>query len=401
LQERLRAQLMLALYRSGRQAEALQHYQEARQTLTGELGLEPGQALHELEQAILRHDSTLHLREERPATTAATHPSARRRRLVFAAGLGAAIAAAAATIVLTRDSTHGLVVAADSVAVLDPKTNRLAGDIRVGNAPSALAADAGAIWVLNGDDGTISRIDPISRSLTRTFSPGGSPTDLAAGEGSLWLENANATVTRVDETSGLVSATIQLPRPETYYRSNTGTGYVAAGSGAVWATDPGEQAVWRINPADNRVVATIRTPTGEDRGGALAPGPAGVWIAYRDGDVFYISSATNVLSAPTSLPFGLGGLAVGGGSVWIAGGDNLWQIQPDLGQTQSAVTIGSGLSEASSWVAEGSGSIWVASDNGIVTRIDPIQAGVIKTIDLGRPLRGIATGDGAVWIAAG
>ena len=59
LRERLRGQLMLALYRSGRQAEALQVYQETRQVLVDELGLEPSRRLHELEQAILRQDPAL------------------------------------------------------------------------------------------------------------------------------------------------------------------------------------------------------------------------------------------------------------------------------------------------------------------------------------------------------
>src|SRR5207249_3762468 len=56
LRERLRAQLMLALYRSGRQAEALEGYRAARETLVEELGLEPGPALRELERAILEQD---------------------------------------------------------------------------------------------------------------------------------------------------------------------------------------------------------------------------------------------------------------------------------------------------------------------------------------------------------
>jgi DNA-binding SARP family transcriptional activator/tetratricopeptide (TPR) repeat protein len=59
LRERLRGQLMLALYRSGRQAEALAAYQEARQVLVEELGIEPGKSLRELEKAILRQDSVL------------------------------------------------------------------------------------------------------------------------------------------------------------------------------------------------------------------------------------------------------------------------------------------------------------------------------------------------------
>ncbi|MEP7335320.1 MAG: BTAD domain-containing putative transcriptional regulator, partial [Actinomycetota bacterium] len=57
--ERLRGQLMLALYRSGRQAEALQAYQDARRTLVDELGIEPGPELQRLNASILRQESTL------------------------------------------------------------------------------------------------------------------------------------------------------------------------------------------------------------------------------------------------------------------------------------------------------------------------------------------------------
>jgi DNA-binding SARP family transcriptional activator/class 3 adenylate cyclase len=59
--ERLRALLMLTLYRSGRQAEALRVYQDARRVLAEELGLEPSQELKQLEQAILCQDATLTL----------------------------------------------------------------------------------------------------------------------------------------------------------------------------------------------------------------------------------------------------------------------------------------------------------------------------------------------------
>jgi len=74
LRERLRGQLMLALYRSGRQAEALEAYREVRELLLDELGLEPAPALGELEGAILRHDPAL-LTAPAPPPAAAAVPA--------------------------------------------------------------------------------------------------------------------------------------------------------------------------------------------------------------------------------------------------------------------------------------------------------------------------------------
>ena len=65
LRESLRGQLMLALYRSGRQADALEAYIETRRALRDELGLEPGPELRRLEQEILRHDEGLQVAEPR------------------------------------------------------------------------------------------------------------------------------------------------------------------------------------------------------------------------------------------------------------------------------------------------------------------------------------------------
>src|SRR5207248_6988269 len=57
--EHLRAQLMLALYGAGRQAEALAAYRQARQTLVAELGIEPGERLRELQRQMLGHDPAI------------------------------------------------------------------------------------------------------------------------------------------------------------------------------------------------------------------------------------------------------------------------------------------------------------------------------------------------------
>src|SRR5262245_1742063 len=95
LRERLRGQLMLALYRAGRQAEALEAYRQARETLVDELGIEPSSELQHLEQAILRHDRELDL----PARVAPPPSEPERRKtvtilftdVVDSTGLGAAL----------------------------------------------------------------------------------------------------------------------------------------------------------------------------------------------------------------------------------------------------------------------------------------------------------------------
>jgi DNA-binding SARP family transcriptional activator len=110
LQERLRAQLMLALYRSGRQADALELYRRTRETLSDELGIEPSLELQELERRMLQHDPALE-RARTPARETdqgASVPLARRPQfLVLAALVLAVIAAVVAAIALTAGGSSG------------------------------------------------------------------------------------------------------------------------------------------------------------------------------------------------------------------------------------------------------------------------------------------------------
>ena len=126
--ERLRGQLMLALYRSGRQAEALDHYQEARRLFAEELGIEPGDPLKRLERSILERDPELGYVPRAPNRSGGDgvipRPRRlhRRRRLVLFTA-GAAAAAAAIAIAYSSDAGGpSTTVLPNSVAVVNARS---------------------------------------------------------------------------------------------------------------------------------------------------------------------------------------------------------------------------------------------------------------------------------------
>ena len=257
LRERFRGQLMLALYRAGRQAEALDAYQDARRALVDELGIEPGPALQELERQILNQDPGLAppARVEPPAAPAA---ESRRRRgwLLLVAGLVVLAGAVGAGIwQLTRpDAPQIDIVAGNAVAAIDPATNRLIAQIPVGLSPTAVAVGEGSVWVLNADAQTISRIDPETKR-TETFATGTTPTELAAGEGAVWIgngaeqrasaESASAwstwSVSRVDPGTGIAGEPVELsaaPGVDIYAYRTPGQNRLAVGGGSAWVVNP-------------------------------------------------------------------------------------------------------------------------------------------------------------------
>jgi DNA-binding SARP family transcriptional activator len=132
LREHLRWQLILALYRAERQAEALEVYRETRRVLAEELGLDPSPELRELEKAILRQDPSLAAAAVPPAQVAAaalavTEPRQSRRRLLLAGllgllVLGSGVAAAVALVVADEKSAAEPVVTEKSIVITQVET---------------------------------------------------------------------------------------------------------------------------------------------------------------------------------------------------------------------------------------------------------------------------------------
>jgi len=406
LRERFRAQLMLALYRSGRQAEALSAYQSARRTLVDELGIEPSPALKELEGRILNHDESL-AAPPRAEPTPSLLPSVVRRRPRLLLALGAlAIAGAVAgtlTQLLGSDGRAGLTsVAGNSVGVVDPATNEIVAEIPVGRRPTSIAVGEGAVWAVNAEDRTISRIDPATMD-ERQFATGTTPFDVVAGEGSVWVSSSDTVrewpsrISRIDPATGVVRGTIELPRfdevPPALGITNGGNTMVVA-EGAVWALNP-DGTVSRIDPRLGDIDATVENVTGN----TIGAGDGAIWVVNVDRTVSRIDPATNTVTRTIEVAAeGLAAVAVGAGAVWITDpvAGVVWRIDPGEARVvQKTIPLEYGVVG----ISFGEGSVWVANPlEGTVSRIDPSTDRVVATLNVGNAPSNVAIGGGSVWM---
>jgi DNA-binding SARP family transcriptional activator len=161
LRERLRAQLMLALYRAGRHAEALESYQTFRHLLADELGIEPSSQLKDLERLILQQDPQLAPRRTSPP-------------LPVSGRLPARLAQAAATEFVGRDEEfHLLQGLLDGAATGDGAFVVIAGEGGIGKTRliAELAAQASQLPVLYGrcDEDEVTPFGLWAELLTRPF----------------------------------------------------------------------------------------------------------------------------------------------------------------------------------------------------------------------------------------
>src|SRR5262245_32942859 len=272
LREHLRGQLMIALYRSRRQAEALDVYRSGRQLLDEELGLEPHDELQRLEKAILNHDPSL----ESPVVAEAERPS-----------LAPPSRASSRT---------GARVPPDSVAVIDSKRSRVVGHVLVGRRPVALAIGHGSVWVANADDGTVSRIDQDRHELIRTIGIGAPAVDIAVTADAIWVANgSDGTVSRIDPSADAVVETIDL-RGSSELVWNPAYA-IEADDDSVWSA-AGPHHVLRIDPTTNELSAVIdvgHVPVGVALGEAL-------WVVTTAERALRIEPHTN--TATTEVPIG-------------------------------------------------------------------------------------------------
>ena len=328
----------------------------------------------------------------------------RRGRTVLAAGLlllGGAIAAAVVATTTGGDSSEEPL--GNGVAAIDADASSVGSFTTADTAPSNIAVGEGAVWVLNTESETVSRIDPKSKEVVDRFEPGGRPSDLAVGAGALWVgngggryRNSTVSISRVARDSMKVTRTQPLPDTTGGAGTSTNPGLprIAVGAGAVWAINP-DDSISRIDPETGRLVATIDGVAAS----TIAAGEEGVWfLSWDDRSARRLDTHTNRVAETIPIAsYSLSGIAVGGGSVWVTAQDEglLWRLEAGPDPSTRKIDVGVGAT----YVVFGDGSAWTGNYlDGFVSRIAPRTNSVTTRVRVGAA-QALGVGAGSAWVS--
>jgi YVTN family beta-propeller protein len=432
LDERLRGLQILALYRSGRQADALAAYQDTRRMLKDELGLEPSKELRSLQRKILEHDPSLGAPEPPPSGIVPTARSFARRRwpLVAAAGglcLVLATAAIAGALTLRGRGPTIVPVVPNSVAVIDPETQEVVASVPVGKRPMLVAATPGSVWVASTGERVLTRIDPRTFEVQGTVGLGFEPTAIEPVGDSIWVAGGyDHALWRVDQY-GLASVKLTFrerhPLPEGFERGPAG---LASSRHGLWLAH-GEE-VTLLDPVTGRARKDVKI--GGPWTTAIEVGRRGLvgtnaGIATFDPDTLEPGAIVSpVFDPPTDFlqgaalgtrgiadiivfaaPFDPGGAP--GQEIWIAWDwGQVWQVYERILALIRAIEVGEQIVA----VAPLDGVLWAVGQRNlddladadlrpVVTRIDLADGSIDATIELAHTLEDAAAANGLLWVA--
>ena len=261
-----------------------------------------------------------------------------------------------------------------TVMRLDPSTNALLATISVPDPASVLAVGAGAVWVTSFPGNTVTRIDPVTNSASGTISlaPAGlGPVGITVGYGYVWVANHDGqpttSVAKIDPATLAVVDVIPLGS-----LSFAGPNWMSAGAGSIWTDVPNINAVVRIDPVTDQVIATI-----PDKGvcGALAASNTAVWVAGGGGPgclpgITRIDPSTNTVTARLNAGGQTNPLALGAGTLWY--GTAISNVLGRVDTTTNQVVGQLKLPGAAFGLSAAYGYVWATDrDDGLLLKFRP------------------------------
>jgi virginiamycin B lyase len=231
---------------------------------------------------------------------------------------------------------------------------------------------------------------PISAKLSIP----GSPDWVAIGSDAVWISNkAKDAISRIDPATNRVVATVGVGKAP--------CSGLAVGFGSVWVPSCGSRQLDRVDANSNQVVAQIKTTIADSEGG-IAAGDQGVWLlADGNGTLLQVDPSHNEIIARVQVATGSFVPAIGHGSVWVTSTEGDLVTRVDLRGHQAPTQIAVGPSPR--FIACSEFAVWTLNQgDGTVSRIDPTTNLVVATVEVGVPGQGgdIAVGEGSVWVTA-